>query len=313
MLTVLVGFYRPGRTVGTARAAGRVAAGSAGLGPVPTDDDRLLVHLAARRWRSCARPGACRAARRSRSATRVGGLGDVGRRRVGVGVGVRVEDPDDLGAARPRRPGRPAGGPAGRRCRAWPRPPCCASGSSRTTSSGLRVAGQEPAGLVGQARQAVADHLQMDLRRQSQHRNNKRNDAWRRSTRTPGAARAVRRGPGGSLRRDGTGKEDRGQARGGPRGGGTLGRPRRRQQPPGPPRLRHPRDLRVRDRAPGQRGEVAAGRQGPALRRLRPGDRRRAVALRRPHPALAVRRRLRRRTTPTGGASSCSTATRSTS
>ena len=74
---------------------------------------------------------------------------------------------------------------------------------------------------------------------------------------------------------------------------GTVGRPHGRPQPAGPPRLRHPRDLRVRHRPAGQRGEVAAGREGPALRRLRPGGRRRALAPRGAHPALAVRHRLR--------------------
>ena len=52
-----------------------------------------------------------------------------------------------------------------------------------------------------------------------------------------------------------------------------AGRPAGRHQPAGPARLRDPRDLRVRHRAPRQRGEVPAGGQGPALRRLRTGRR----------------------------------------
>ena len=48
-------------------------------------------------------------------------------------------------------------------------------------------------------------------------------------------------------------------------------RPAGGPEPPGPPRLRHPRDLRGRHRAGRQRGQVAARGQGPAARQLRPG------------------------------------------
>src|SRR5438067_2523621 len=97
---------------------------------------------------------------------RLQGLADVGRRRPGLGVGVGVEDPDQL---QPPRLGRPEaadevagvdGVGAGR-----------AVGVGRRVDdvdptvgnegAGAEAAGQEPAGLVGQAVVAVADELEV--------------------------------------------------------------------------------------------------------------------------------------------------------
>ena len=63
-------------------------------------------------------------------------------------------------------------------------------------------------------------------------------------------------------------------------------------------RARHDYDIldtyEAGHRAGRQRGEVAAGGQGPAPRQLRPGARRRGVAVRHARPALRLRHRLRR-------------------
>ena len=61
---------------------------------------------------------------------------------------------------------------------------------------------------------------------------------------------------------------------------------RRRDQPPRPAQVRAAREDGGRDRAAGQRGQVAARGQGADQRGLRGGRRRRGLAARRPHPAL---------------------------
>ncbi|CAA9505795.1 MAG: tmRNA-binding protein SmpB, partial [uncultured Solirubrobacteraceae bacterium] len=66
--------------------------------------------------------------------------------------------------------------------------------------------------------------------------------------------------------------------------------------------LRAAREARVRDRAPGHRGQGAARRRRAAEGRLRAHPRRRAVPAQRPHPALRSRRarqsRARARSAP---------------
>src|SRR5580698_2413352 len=89
----------------------------------------------------------------------------------------------------------------------------------------------------------------------------------------------------------GQGEETDRQAGGGP--GGTRGRPDGCHEPACPEGIRVPGDVRVRDRAAGVRGEVAPGGEGADQRGLRPGRRRRDVALPDAHPALAVLHRLR--------------------
>ena len=86
-----------------------------------------------------------------------------------------------------------------------------------------------------------------------------------------------------------------------------------RPQPPGPPRLRHPRDLRVRHRAAGTRGEVAARRARSRCRTPTPGSTAASVAARGAHPSLRPGRPASAPTIPTGRASCCCTASRSTS
>ena len=85
---------------------------------------------------------------------------------------------------------------------------------------------------------------------------------------------------------------------------------RRRDQPPGVLPLQPARALRVRDRADRHRGQVAARGQGPAEGRLRRDPRRRGVADRRSTSRRTGRPRGRT-TTPSGRASCCCTATRS--
>ena len=86
----------------------------------------------------------------------------------------------------------------------------------------------------------------------------------------------------------------------------------RRPQPQSPPRLHDRRDLRGRDRADRHGDQVAARRQGAALGRLRTRRARRGVAHRRPHRARSSRPTATT-TSPSGPASCCSTAPRSTS
>ena len=100
--------------------------------------------------------------------------------------------------------------------------------------------------------------------------------------------------PGGTLRRSGRSQRTRSsRAQDGRPGRRRRPDPHGRPQPPRPPRLRHPGDLRVRPGPPRQRGEVAARRAGDPGRRLRPGGGRRGLAARGPHPPLHPRRRLR--------------------
>ena len=229
--------------------------------------------------------------------------------RCGCGSGRRRSRP----GRQPRPHGRCGGARRDRRCRAGRRPPGSAWRARRPPAR-RRVSGEQTAALLRVGGKAVRDHL-VECARASSAAGVRL--GWRccrawvcagiaHQGRTVASRTMVTRKPGGVEARREPGP-------GCLAGLARAGDPLRGAQPPRPPRLRHPRGLRVRHRAQGSRGEVSPTRPGVAAGRLRPDRRRRALAPRRPPGA--------RTSTPpdtgvsirSGLASCCFTVDRSTS